>query len=190
VKLWGTGSRIENTLIASNGYVEPPMTPSGEWVQLLIEGQPPRPSFDLVNVTVYDGASMNDRSNYIATFNYHDLNGYVDPDEVPTTVRMRNCIFQGVQPPIGIGDSNTVFADHCLFYLTGNGDGIQVKRVLHDTLVTGTIDASQLNQFGAGNLYADALFMAPAWGTIGDYHLRNGSPAIDKGAGGERCTIR
>ena len=76
---------------------------------------------------------MDVKTNYIATFNYHDTNGYVDPDTVPCIVRMRNCIFQGARPPIGIGEKTTLLASNCLFFMTGKEDGIQVERSLHET---------------------------------------------------------
>jgi len=34
---------------------------------------------------------------------------------------------------------------------------------------------------GEGNIYGEPLFVRPAWGEEGDYHLRDGSPAIDAG---------
>ena len=42
-----------------------------------------------------------------------------------------------------------------------------------------TYTAATIGSLGVGNRYGDPLFRAPAWGTEGDYHLRQGSPAID-----------
>jgi len=36
-------------------------------------------------------------------------------------------------------------------------------------------------ELGEGNFCGDPLFVFPAWGTAGDYHLQFGSPAIDSG---------
>lgn len=35
---------------------------------------------------------------------------------------------------------------------------------------------------GKGNLGGDPLLMRPTWGETGDYHLQEGSPAIDAGS--------
>lgn len=42
-------------------------------------------------------------------------------------------------------------------------------------------NSQQVANIGAGNKYGDPLFMAPAFGTTGNYHLQQGSPAIDAG---------
>jgi len=36
-------------------------------------------------------------------------------------------------------------------------------------------------QLGAGNICENPLFITPAWGSVGNYHLQLGSPAIDQG---------
>ncbi|KAF2957851.1 hypothetical protein AS159_05480 [Thermotoga sp. Ku-13t] len=44
-----------------------------------------------------------------------------------------------------------------------------------------TYDETNITTLGSGNLYGDPLFVRPACSSEGDYHLRDRSPAIDRG---------
>jgi hypothetical protein len=41
--------------------------------------------------------------------------------------------------------------------------------------------AEKIGSLGQGNLYADPLFVSPAWGKVGNYKLKQQSLAIDAG---------
>ena len=41
--------------------------------------------------------------------------------------------------------------------------------------------AGQVSQLGPGNIYDDPLFLAPAFGKSGNYHVKTNSPVVDKG---------
>lgn len=94
---------------------------------------------------------------------------------VPVQVTVRNTIFSGRGPncPIYIGATSTLIADHNLFYLP------QSEFLL--THGDAAYTCADIASLGAGNLCGDPLFLRPAWGADGDYHLREDSPAIDAG---------
>ncbi len=161
VKLWGAGSRIENTLIYGRGDGSAEPTP---WAAIVIDQvEQADASFEIVNVTVDDYVGRN----YLM---------YVQYDSpVPVQVRVRNTVFSGRGPecPIYIGAASTLVADHNLFYLPQN----EVILTYGDTTCT----CAELASLGEGNLCGDPLFVRPAWGEVGDYHLQAGSPAINAG---------
>lgn len=73
-----------------------------------------------------------------------------------------------------IWESVTPTIDHNLFYFPNSLWVLQ-----HGENQYTSQDISSL---GPGNKYGDPLFENPAiLGQVGDYHLRNGSPAIDSG---------
>nr|MBC7245758.1 right-handed parallel beta-helix repeat-containing protein [Chloroflexota bacterium] len=160
VKLWGPNSRIENTLIYGRGDGDASTTP---WAAIVIDQeQMTGASFEIINVTVDDFVGQN----YLM---------YVQYDGLPVRLAIRNSIFQGrgQDCPIYVGGESTLIAAHNLFYLP------QEERVLiHGDM---TYTAANIGKLGPGNLYGDPRFMAPAWGQQGDYHLREGSPAINAG---------
>ncbi len=162
VKLWGDKSRIENTLIYGRGDGKNETTP---WSAIVIDQVEKADStFEIVNVTVDDTLG----GNYLFYVQY-GVN-------VPVRILIRNTIFSGRGPNshIYIGSSVTLSADHNLFYLPQSG-GIILE---HGSKV---YTQSNIGELGEGNIYGDPLFAYPAWGSNGDYHLQNGSPAIDKG---------
>jgi len=160
VKLWGTNSRIENTLIYGRGDGNPEPSP---WAAIVIDQvEQPQARFEIVNVTVDDYVGQN----YLM---------YVQYEGQPVHLTVRNTIFSGRGPdcPIYIGKESTLVADHNLFYLPQND-----RVLIHGDQV---YTAANISDLGPGNLYGDPLFVRPAWGEEGDYHLRQGSPAIDAG---------
>ncbi len=161
VKLWGDQSRIENTLIYGRGDGDPTVTP---WSPIVISTEADGARFEIVNVTVDDALG----GNYLMYVQY-------DYPDVPVTLITRNTIFsgRGNSSPIFIGRASTLIAEHNLFYMPKS-----------DFVLThgdSTYTSSSITQLGRGNIYGDPLFVFPAWGSEGDYHLQSGSPAIDAG---------
>ncbi len=161
IKLWDGGTRVENTLVYGRGDGDPAPTP---WALVVIGNPAPsNPSFEFVNVTVADQHP----GNYLLYAQY-------DYPEVPLHLTFRNCIFQSVDSPIFINGASTLVADHNLFHVPGRP--AEVLRHGATTYTSGT-----LGTLGTDNRYGDPLFVAPAWGETGDFHLQSGSPAIDLG---------
>ncbi len=160
VKLWGGGSRVENTLIYGRGDGDPEVTP---WAAIVIGTTEAGAAFELVNVTVDDALG----NNYLLYAQYDD--------PVPIELTIRNCIFSGRGPgcPIWLRDTVTLSLDHALFWFPRSST----------VLVHGEMqyEAGDLPALGPGIVSGDPLFQAPAWGSEGDYHLESGSPAIDAG---------
>jgi len=86
-----------------------------------------------------------------------------------------NNIFRGAGPncPIFIGHASSLTVENNLFYFP------QSDRVF----VHGEkeFSAETIQNLGKGNIYADPLFISPAWGKEGNYHLKSGSPAANAG---------
>jgi len=163
VKLWGENSLVENTLIYGRGDGDSTETP---WAAIVIGSDDENGAFTLINVSVDDALGKN----YLM---------YVQYDETERiNLNIRNCIFRGTGPncPIFVGHQGevTLKADHNLFYLPKNAV----------ILSHGNKDYTKANikTLGAGNLYGDPKYKAPAWGKTGDYHLKSGSPAINRGS--------
>ena len=161
VKLWDGGSRVENTLIYGRGDGDPTSSP---WALVVLGNPAPsNPSFEFVNVTVAD----QHRGGYLFYAQY-------DYPTVPLQITLRNCIFQSVNSSLFINGASTLTADHNLFHIPER----PAEVLLHGT---NTYSANTLTTLGAGNTYGDPLFVAPAWGTTGDFQLRSASPAINLG---------
>jgi hypothetical protein len=161
IKLWGGGSRVENTLIYGRGDGSAELTP---WAAIVIGTEEASASFDLVNVTVDDALGHN----YIMHVQY-------DTPEIPVNLTLQNSIFHGTGPDsqVFVGPASQLFARHNLFWLP------ESEVVLERG--TAAYTAESIGALGEGNLYADPQFLAPAWGVGGDYHLQSGSPAINAG---------
>lgn len=161
VKLWADGSRVENTLIYGRGDGNPEVTP---WAPIVIDQVDQAGArFEIVNVTVDDALG----GNYLMYVQYDN--------PVPIQVTVRNTIFSGRGPgsPIYVHGNTTLVADHNLFYLP-RSDAVLIHG---GTAYT----CSNIASLGEGNVCGDPLFFRSAWGEEGDYHLREGSPAIDAG---------
>ena len=160
VKLWGGGSRVENTVIYGRGDGDPETTP---WAAVVIGTNEAGADFKLFNLSIDDRLG----GNYLVYAQYDD--------PVPITVTIRNCIFSGLGSdcPLWFRDTVTLEADHDLFWLPGNDEIL-----IHGST---SFSADDIASLGTGNLSGDPLFEDPAWGSEGDYHLQNGSPAIDAG---------
>ncbi|MDZ7370649.1 MAG: T9SS type A sorting domain-containing protein [candidate division KSB1 bacterium] len=171
VKLWGPDSRIENTLIYGRGDGDPTPTP---WAAIVIAPEEQANArFDIVHVTVDDALG----ENYLMYAQY-------DYPDVPVTINLINSIFCGRGPdcPIFINPAGSVTVRNCLFYFP-NSERILVHG---DQVYT----AENIDKLGENILYGDPLFVRPAWGSDGDYHLQSASPAVNAGCvlGGELMT--
>jgi len=169
VKLWGSESVIENTLIYGRGDGKSEVTP---WSAIVIDQvEKPNSTFEIINVTVDDALG----ENYLMYVQY-GVN-------VPVRVQIRNSIFSGRGPNshIYIGNAVTLSADHNLFYSP------KTEIVLEHGSKSYT--QSNLRKLGEGNVYGNPLFVMPAWGSNGDYHLKEGSPAIDSGTSNKAPSV-
>jgi hypothetical protein len=160
VKLWAHDSKIENTLIYGTGDGA-----DSQWVGIVVEdSKTPNARFEIINVTLDDNPS---RQAYPMTVQYDMSN--------PITLIMRNTIVSNGHGEAYFGDSVKLTADHNVF--NRPGEEVQVHANGRD-YTTAQVEAGEL---GRGNLCADPMFVRRAWGETGDYHLREGSPAIDAG---------
>ncbi len=161
VKLWGTNSIIENTLIYGRGDGNRKETP---WSSIVIDTKQKEARFEIVNVTVDDELG----GNYLMHVQYDD------PD-IPVHLTIRNSIFRGTGPrsPIFVAEESRIEVNHNLFHLPESE-----MFFIHGEKEYSTASMADL---GKGNFHGDPLFVAPAWGREGNYRLRDGSPAIDAG---------
>jgi hypothetical protein len=161
VKLWGGNSLVENTLIYGRGDGNPTPTP---WAAVVIGTEQAGTRFALQNVTVDDSLG----GNYLMYAQY-------DETDTPIRLDMRNCIFsgRGTNCPIFVRGTVSLACENNLFFMPNQSP----------ILIYGEKDYSESNMadLGKGNLYGDPEFIRPAWGDDGDYHLDEGSPALDSG---------
>lgn len=171
VKLWADGSRVENTLIYGRGDGDPNIP---LWTAPIVIDEVERAGsrFEIVNVTVDDYLGRN----YLMYVQYANPN-------IPVHLTIRNTIFSGRGPDcqIFIGGASTLVADHNLFYMPASATVL-----IHGN---NTYDSTNIGTLGTGNLYGDPLFVRPAWGSPGDYHLQAGSPAINAGTSQDAPTV-
>ena len=164
IKLWGGNSKVHNTLIYGTGDGEAGDTP---WAAFVITTETANANFEMANVTIHD------------TPKTHNYPMYVQyGSDVPINLTMRNSIVADGYGPVYIAEPVNFTAEHNLFYRSGND--VQVEANGRE-YTTQQIESGAL---GEGNICKDPLFVKPAWGGIGDYHLKQGSPAIDSGMSG------
>lgn len=162
VKIWGTGTRVENTLVYGRGDGDDTETP---WASLVIAEKPDSGTrFEIVNVSIHD---VNVDGSYPSYMGYGQT--------VPMEILLRNVIIEGNGNPVYVGDYIDLTMDHCLIYIAGITDKMEVGGTSYDST---DIEGGAL---GSGNLCRSPLFKSPAWGSDGDYHLLLGSPAINNG---------
>lgn len=162
IKVWGDGSRIENCLIYGTGDGDATPTP---WTGLVIDQvEKPNARFEVINTTVHENPQRQGYPMYVQNDN-----------STPISLVMRNCIVANGEGLVYIGDSVKFTAEHSIFYRPGHE--LQVYATKRD------YTAAQINagELGTGNISKDPLFVSPAWGKEGNYHLQSGSPAIDAG---------
>lgn len=158
IKLWGGGSKVENCLVYGRGDGNPEPTP---WASVVIGTTENGATFDFANVTVDDEGCV--------------MYAQYDDPNVPIDLDIRNVIFnsRGRDGAIYLAPAVDFTFSHCLFYMP-RSDGI----VIHGNKYYYPSDVGDL---GPGNKYGNPLFVKIGWGEEGDYHVRDGSPAIDGG---------
>lgn len=162
VKLWGPGSRAENTLVYGRGDGSREITP---WSAVVIDCEEAGGGFELVNVTVDDLPG----GNYLMHVQY-------DRPDVPVRLLNRNSILssRGPNAHVFLAPAVEFALDHVLFYTPRSYAVLQ-----HGDAYYGPDEVVGL---GAGVFYGDPMFVSPADpGKEGDYRLQEGSPAIDAG---------
>jgi hypothetical protein len=162
IKLWRGVSKVENTLIYGTGDGIGGASP---WAGIVADSEVQGDRFEFINVTVHDNPS---RQAYPVYFQYDSSN--------QVEVLMRNCIVANGYGLVYFGDTVDLTCDHNIFYRVG--DDLQVHAEGRD-FTAAELEAGIL---GEGNLSRDPMFVSPAWGQTGDYHLQVGSPAIDAGS--------
>jgi len=159
VKLWGGGSKIENTLIYGTGDGD---STGSDWAGIVIGTDQSGASFQIINVTLHENAERQGYPIYVQ---------YDNP--VPITVLLRNTIIANAQGHAHFGDSVTLNADHNLFYMPTRDDQVYANGRDYSP--------GELTLLGEGNAYGDPLFINPAWGITGNYKHGPGSPALNTG---------
>ncbi len=161
VKLWGTGSQVTNCLIYGRGDGDATATP---WAAIVIDTQTSYANFEVINVTVDDYVGKN----YVMYVQY-------DHPSLPINLICRNTIFssRGANASIYLASGVNRTFEYNLYYFPNTSS----------VLIHGgtSYDSQQVANIGAGNSYSDPLFISPAFGTMGNYHLQQNSPAIDAG---------
>jgi hypothetical protein len=162
VKLWGGGSRVENTLIYGRGDGNTTTTP---WSPLVVGTDQTNAVFEIVNVTIDDELG----ENYLVHVQYDD-------PQIPIGLTIRNTIFSSRGPNAGLyfGQAVTGAVEYNLFYTPASGTVLQKGQTSYDS--------SQIGNLGTGNLYGNPQFIATGFGTTGNYHVAASSPAVDGGA--------
>jgi hypothetical protein len=163
VKLWGDSARVENTLIYGRGDGNSEPT---SWAAIVIETSKQDAHIALTNLTVDDSLGQN----YLMYVQYSE-----EFRNVPINLSITNCIFssRGSNSPIWLAPKVNPDIGYNLFWFPQQDIILE-----HGDDSYGHSDVSAL---GEGNLYGDPLFTARVWGSDGDYHLKQGSPAINAG---------
>lgn len=161
VKLWGSGSRIENCLIYGRGDGDPQATP---WAAIVIDSEKSG-KFEIFNTTVDDFSGKN----YIMYVQY-------DTPNIPIDLTIKNSIFngRGENCPVFLAKAVNFNILNTLFCFPKN-DVILIHGGVRE------YKAGQISHLGPGNIYGDPLFLSPAFGQSGNYHVKNNSPAVDNG---------
>ncbi len=161
IKLWGRGSKIENCLIYGRGDGNTSSTP---WASIVIDTETSGGNFKIINTTIDDFVGQN----YLIYVQYDHPNTRI-------TLEIKNTIFsgRGSNSPIYIAPSVNLTLSHNLFYMPQN--------TVILTYGNNSYTQTNIGSIGTGNIYGNPLFVRPAFGTDGDYHVQSGSPAIDNG---------
>ena len=134
------------------------------WAGLVIEEENNGDSFEIINVTIHDNPARRAYSMYAGYNQLADI-----------TITMRNCIISGSYGAAYFGPRVQTNVEYNVFHRPNNT--IQVEANGREYSI-GDINAGLL---GPGNIYANPQFISPAWGSTGDDHLADSSPAIDTG---------
>jgi hypothetical protein len=164
VKLWGDGSKVENTLVYGTGYVsKDEVTP---WCLLVIDSEDRNGNFEIINCTFFDDENRAN-NHYTMTIQYEN-------DQIPINLTLKNNIIAGLSRAF-IRKVVKLNLENNLFYIRKDDFDIQIE--YGDDLIS----KDRINSFGSNNFYSNPDFVNPVWGPNGDFHLKSSSPAIDKG---------
>ncbi len=162
IKLWGTGSKVENCLVYGTGDGQGGQS---AWAGIVLQTtRPDGASFELINVTVHDNPT---RLAYPLYVQYGR--------KEPVRVLLRNCIVAGGHGLVYFGPAVKLTAEHNLFHRPAGGAVVEAYNKEY------SVANIHRGLLGPGNRCGDPKFVRPAWGRRGDYHLQAGSPAIDAG---------
>jgi hypothetical protein len=161
IKLWAGDSKIENCLVYGTGDG---MGGASPWAGVVIDGAAAHDAFEIINCTIHDNRGREAFPMYV---------GYDENADI--TLTMKNCIIANGYGAVYFGPRVTLACQYNLFFRPG--EDIQVVASNHDYSSSDILNGL----LGPGNRVADPLFIGPSWGSPGDYHLANGSPAIDSG---------
>lgn len=162
IKLWAGVGKVINCLIYGMGDG---VGGSSPWAAIVIGTDKANARFEIINTTVHDNPTRQAYPMYVQ---------YDRPEAV--TVVMINCIVANGFGVVFFGSGVNLTADNNLFY-RGGGETEQVQLAGKGY---GTTEIEQ-GALGTGNVCRDPAFVRPAWGSDGDYHLQDGSHAIDAG---------
>ncbi|MBN1270966.1 MAG: carboxypeptidase-like regulatory domain-containing protein [Candidatus Aminicenantes bacterium] len=159
IKLWGGGSKIENTLIYGTGDGDASSSP---WAGIVIGTDEDNAVFEIINVTLHENVQR------------HGYPIYVQYDEsAPISVVLRNTIIAGGYGHAYFGDSVELTAEYNIFYMPTRSDQVYANGREYSK--------DELGLLGPYNIHADPEFIQPAWGSAGNYTLQVTSPAVDTG---------
>ncbi len=162
IKLWGTGSKVENCLVYGKGDGNPMSTP---WASVVIDTTDNNAHFEFNSNTIDAEAGQS----YLFALQY-------DFGENPVTLTMNNNIFssRGSRVPIWLGRNVGYTAEGNVFWFPQTENFFEHNGVRN-------FGSGNIVELGAGNIYADPLFAKTGFGDDGDYHLQSGSPAKNAG---------
>lgn len=162
VKLWGTGSKVENCLIYGKGDGNAMSTP---WASIVIDTTDSNAHFELADNTIDAEAGQS----YLMYVQY-------DFGDVPITLTMKNNIFssRGDNAPIYLNRLVSYTAENNAFWFPGTDHVLEHSGVRQ-------FGSNDMAQLGSGSLYGDPLFVQTGFGSVGDYHLQANSPAKNAG---------
>ncbi|PIO05507.1 hypothetical protein COT47_04530, partial [Candidatus Woesearchaeota archaeon CG08_land_8_20_14_0_20_43_7] len=161
VKLWHGPSSVKNTLIYGTGDGSNENT---AWAAMVLSTDKAHDKFTIDHVTV-DFQRSNAYSIYMQ---------YDDPN-IPIDLTVKDSIFRssGSNSRIFFAPSMVLDIKDSVFYYPNS---VAVEHGNNE------YTSGQISSFGTGNIHADPQFVKPAFGSVGDYNLKAGSPAAGKGA--------
>jgi len=166
ISIGGEEGIIENTLIYGMGDGE---TTASDGAGIVIDGVTKENAiFKLINVTIHDNP---ERKGYPLI---------VERSANDKTVELiiKNSIVTGGYRPVSTGKNVHLQTDHSLIF-SPNGIALRIGEKDYSA------EQFENGDLGQGLISKDPLFVAPAWGKTGDYHLQKESPARDTGASTE-----
>ncbi|MFH1149170.1 MAG: DUF5719 family protein [Actinomycetota bacterium] len=163
VKLWGDGSRVENTLVYGTGDGVGGASP---WAGLVIGTEQEGADFEIENCAIHDNPEREAYPMYVE---------YGGAAQISVLFR-NNIVADGHGAPYFAPEADLTL-DHCILYSPDHPDSS-----LEANGKTYTAEELEAGAVGEEVLCSDPQFLQPAWGSAGDYHLKAGSPAIDSGS--------